>query len=173
MGKRSNSRPTHALGLLAKRRRLSATKSCSAALTLLALKQESLSATSCVGEQEGKTEQLNRCESVAFDRRVRNYSMCSSVTDDEEDTAFNHGILGSTTSRRFSSSMPEGSHLLINMALTRPNLCLVGKESPIHAFSRPALMLLPEGRPLPLPPRLPSGIVAAPKAVSLAKMKAT
>lgn len=156
-------------GLIAKRSRLPSTQN-SAALTLLALKQEPLIAISSVW---GKDEQLNRCDSVTFDRRQRSPSLCSSVTDDELESGSIQGVPGSTTtSRRFTSVLPSGSHPLLKMALTRPNLCLVDKASSAQFLTSPSSITLPEGRPLQAPPRLPTGIVFASRAESLVEEKA-
>lgn len=148
---------------IAKRIRRSSTKNL-AALTLLALKQESLSLTSCVAQHDSKCLPLYRCESVSFDKRERSRSICSSVTDDEEREDVTDGVLKSSKSTLFSQP-------LLKMALTRPNLCLAVRTN--HVLSSPTLIELPVGRPLLPPPRLPRHLVTASNVESLANAKAT
>ena len=161
------------LELLEKRKRLASTQNF-AALTLLALKQEPLSAISSAFGCD-KDEPLDRCDSVTFDQRQRSHSSCSSVTDDEVESSCNHRVLGPTATppRRFASVLPSGSHHpLLKMALTRPNLRLMDKAPSAQFVATHISMPLPEGRPLQAPPRLPRGIVFAPRTESVVEKKA-
>lgn len=74
-------------------------------------------------------------------------SLCSSVTDDEED---------------ISVCRTHSAELKL-MALKQPRLLLRRKTAPFMQAVRP----LPKGRPLPAAPRLPTGVVRAEKKKAL------
>jgi hypothetical protein len=113
----------------------------SAALTLLSLRQEPPCSVAA-SLPPVKVDSDSVCESISFARRD---SVCSSVTDDDEDEV--------PLLCRERVPMTTDSALL-NSALKQPRLCFVERYSPL--MKRSCVQPFPEGRPLQPPPRLPN-----------------
>ena len=147
-------------------RTMSITSCSSAALTLLALKQESpspsSSATSVFAYGSGESSFL-RSNVATPDDSQRGFSMCSSVTDDDGSSCSGDGS---------SVESPRSGHELIGMALVRPKLRLVSFHSIASpSLSIPSWKVPPEGRPLPPPGRLPKGLIIESGASLMSKAK--
>lgn len=141
------------------RRTMSVTSCSSAAMTLLALKQESPTARSSTASDAGNGTSL-QTSLASHDDTPRSSSMCSSVTDDDGST------MGDESTSCFGDSCsiesPRSGHALIRMALVRPKLRLVSFYPNVSpTLSIPSWKVPPEGRPLSRPGRLPSGLVFA------------
>ena len=140
------------------RRTMSVTSCSSAAMTLLALKQESPTPRSFATSEAGHAT-FPRLNLATPDDGQRS-SMCSSVTDDDGSTMGdeNTSCYGDTS----SIDSPRSGHSLIRMALVRPKLRLVSFYTDVSpTLSIPSWKIPPEGRPLAPPGRLPRGIVIA------------
>ena len=138
-------------------RRMSESSCSSAAMTLLALKQESPTARSSAtsGVRHGTYLQSNLATPHGGHRSP---SMCSSVTDDDGSTMGDESTscFGDTC----SIESPRSGHALIRMALVRPKFRLVSFHSNVSpTLSIPSWKVPPEGRPLPPPGRLPRSVV--------------
>lgn len=175
-----------------KRPRLCSAGNESAALTLLSLKgarSEEVDTTLASATNDGRNDASGHRQRNAADFRQErsSHSTCSSVTNDEEE----NDTKSREDSSTFGASKPKRSHPLTKMALTRPSLLLIAakattqvtaaqpgskkkkkkKEQPGQFAS---IRGLPEGRPLPPPPRLPRHILpAAPRAKNRPKKEAT
>jgi hypothetical protein len=126
----------------------------SAALTLLSLRQEPPCSVAA-SLPPVKVDSDSLCESISFARRD---SVCSSVTDDDQDEDESHPVM--------THSLGDGPLLcrervpmttdsaLLNSALKQPRLCFVERYSPLTKHS--CVQPFPEGRPLQPPPRLPN-----------------
>ena len=144
-------------------RTTSITSCSSAAMTLLALKQESPSSSLSPSSDDGH----GSLESTFLQTKYgqRSPSMCSSVSDDDGSTVEDEGTTGTTCcGDTISVDSPRSGHELLRMALVRPKLRLVSFCTNVSpALSIPTWKVPPEGRPLPPPGRLPSGLVIAPE----------
>jgi len=170
--------PDQAAMGLTKRRRLSSVSNKSAALTLLALKCGDTSpATSATND--GRSDDTGHLrDSVAFRRdRANSDSICSSVTQDDTDDDRSQDASrpceGTSKKRTFAK---RESHPLMRMALTRPTLLLIAAKATNNASTTTttitkklvkepefAQIRLPQGRPMPPPPKLPNRILPAPR----------
>jgi hypothetical protein len=128
----------------------------SAALTLLSLRQESPCSITA-SSLPVKVDSDSLCESISFARRD---SVCSSVTDDDEDDEESHPVVSQALgealqlSRERVPMTTDGA--LLNCALKQPRLRFVERSSPITKRSCTYVRPFPEGRPLQPPPRLPN-----------------
>jgi len=163
-----------------KRRRLSlASNNESAALTLLSLKgihQKADGDSSSATKNDGRFDGTGHPKSpMAFRRERSHSSICSSVTNDEGEDERSHDSSARATKNIPRYSVPsQERHPLMKMALARPSFLLMAAKPPnstVTQGSAPpttkkqpefAFIRLPEGRPLPPPPRLPRHIVSAP-----------
>lgn len=156
------------------RRTMSVSSCSSAAMTLLALKQESPSPkssdASAFAYGSGESTFLRSNVTTAADDSQRSFSMCSSVTDDDGSMLEDEGT--SCSGDGSSVDSPRSGHALIRMALVRPKLRLVSFYPNVSpTLSIPSWKVPPEGRPLPSPGRLPCGLVIASEASLMTKAK--
>jgi hypothetical protein len=126
----------------------------SAALTLLSLRQESPCSVSA-SSLPVKVDSDSLCESISFARRD---SVCSSVTDDDEDDNESHPVVSQALGEALRLSRDRvpmtTDSVLLNRALKQPRLRFVERYSPLT--KRSCVQPFPEGRPLQPPPRLPN-----------------
>lgn len=154
------------------RRKMSLTSCSSAALTLLALKQESRQPSSCASSQDGRGSM--ECDSVQSknllsDDCTRTQSMCSSVTDDDGSISEDE-LATSLNYSRFDTA--KSGHSLIRMALVRPQIRVVSCKNKV-ALPTPSFTswkVPPEGRPLPAPGRFPRGFIISSESSSTTHM---
>jgi hypothetical protein len=138
------------------RRKMSLSSCSNAALTLLALKQESTPSNSPASSVTGYGSSSCSIQSnlTSSDDRRPSLSICSSVTDD--DGSITDDELGTSNSSKSATSGYE----LIRMALVRPKLRIVSvADKVVPTLNIPTWTIPPVGRPLPAPGRFPRGLV--------------
>jgi hypothetical protein len=136
------------------KRRCLVTQNSAAALTLLSLRQESV----CTATTPTKVDEADdsHCELISFDRRERSHSVCSSVTEDDQDEYTITSCVYPLTRDSQRSTIPKPNVILdtalLKMALKQPHLRLAGR-CPVQCAT-PAtstmttrkLQLFPEGQ---------------------------
>lgn len=160
---------------LTKRRRLYSESNESAALTLLSLKCcDTAFAPSATND--GRADGTGHpCAPVQFRRKQSHgSSICSNTSHDEgisdEDQSQSSFLRSGNDSKKRKFSARRECHPLTKMALAHPALLLPASRATKAVSVAPAKkgssfenwIQLPEGRPMPLPPRLPSRILQAP-----------
>jgi hypothetical protein len=133
--------------LSAKRRRLPSPKN-SAALALLSLMnaESDFARSPDESEESRKAAAYRKLES--FNKKKRGLSICSSVTDDEDEVVSES--ISSRTTGGFSFEAQD--HSLTKAALAGPSILQMPQGSSLFKA-------LPQGRPLPPPPGLPKTIL--------------
>jgi len=170
---------------LAKRRCLYSESNKSAALTLLSLKccgcdDTAFAASS--GRNDGSTDGTGHPRTpVAFQRnQSHGSSICSNISHDGDNSDDNQSRSSScfrsgNDSKKRKFSARRECHPLTKMALARPGLLLQAGKATTVVSAAPVVkngssfdnwIRLPQGRPMPLAPRLPSRILQAPPRVN-------